>query len=1144
LSAIQQSATVGGLADAASLSVTNSGLIDADGDGIVAEAGVLTASIGAQILGQDASGLQFGYASSEQSDGEATSEAEVSQRNLQIATGVQELEGRDGAGVGAVTVGNSGLVVAGGDGILAGSARLSVAAATQLANQTGGSGQQADVSGDGSDEAALAVSQDGESGSTALQSQRHGTGADAGAVTVDNSGQLLTGGDGIMAITQMLLLSTTVQQQEQIVASQQDTTALGNVGLDQQQSETGNRYSEQSARFLYGQRTGAVTIDNSGLVSAGGDGLVALSQIAAAAEVFQEVYQEQEALQSLSGGVGGNQDQEMERSSVSDQSVLVRLGERVGAVSVDNSGVVIAGGDGIVAQAEVVAGLLAEQFVQQFNSAEQALFDSGGAVQRQGGTQHNAADQRIQLQLRDGVGSVEVDNSGVVIAEGDGIFAASAIALVVEVDSEVHQEESTSSTLDNSPGAVQSRDLVMENLAEQRVEVTMADTVGAVTLRNSGVVVASGDGIVAGSQLFLDGDLPSGLRAGGVDLQMDGLVIADGTAIRAFSFVETDQGLGPGGDITVRVGEDGIVVGGSGYAVDIDGGADNRLVNRGVIVSDSNRAVRGGAGDERIVNFGTIVGNVDLGGGANSFANRSGALFETGRRVNLGAGGRLTNAGTLSPGGVGSIQRTVVQGDLHQRSGSTYLVDIDAEGRSDRLAVEGGVTIETGSTVQVQRAAGNYDVGGRYRILTATQGIQGEFDELEQGRLPFLELQLGYRTRLVYLDIGRSGTAFADVAQSANQRSVARALGSLDRNNAAYRAIVWLDEKEAAEAYDNLSGELHATTQGLSGEIARRLRTLLLDRIGGRGTGFSSGLQSGNLASLVLPASDADPVAPPAPERPGPQFWMQAFGATGSQDGDGNAASSRNATWGTMLGAEMLLSESFGIGLAAGYQNDRLEVDSRQSRADIDSYSLAAYGLWRQGPWRVRGGAGFAWHEFESRRDITVPGLGGTAKARYSGWTGQTFGEVGYRIDLEAVSLEPFAGLSFHHSRTESHRERGAGAANLDVRSDRHSELVSTLGVQATQRFELSGGVELRPHASLAWEHRLAGSRGDADIGFVAGGNRFRVSGPTRNRNAALVGAGLDIRIGDDFEAFGAYDLHLSRSHRDHTARAGVRLRF
>lgn len=1138
LSQLEQAAEAGGLADAASLTVTNSGSVVAGGHGIIAEAGLMTVSVGRQTLDQEAVNLQGALALSSQDDGEADGRADTSQRTLQIAAGIQEIDGRDAAGVGAVTVGNSGSIVAGGDGIRAGSARVSFALGLQEGHQHGDAVQDGPAVGD-SDEARLDQSQTSDNSSLSLQRQRLGTGARAGAVTIDNSGTVVAGGDGIVAASEMILLSGVEQQQEQFGDSFQEGVGVGGGRLNQRQNDSGTRYAEQSSRIVYGNRTGAVSIDNSGLISAGGDGLVARSQLSVEAEVFQEVVQDNLAVQSLAGPAGGSQRQEVSQSSVAEQSVVVRLGDRVGAVTVGNSGVVVAGGDGIVAQSQVDASLFAEQVVQQGNTAAQERLGGTGGTQRQSGEQFNAAGQRIRLELGEEVGAVEVDNSGLVVAGGDGIVAESNIDLAAVVERELVQENARF-----SDGGTQ--DVDMANFAEQRVEVTLAASVGAVTVRNSGVVVAEGDGIVAGSRLVLDGDLPASLRGAGgpVAVRSSGTIIAGGTGIRAYSFVETEDGIGPGGDISVRIGQGGLVMGGTGYAVDIDGGGDNRLVNRGTLVSASNRAVRGGDGDERIVNFGTIVGNVDLGGGANHFANRSGALFETGRRVVLGEGGRLANAGTLSPGGDGVIQRTVVRGDLRQRRGSTYLVDIDADGRSDRLAVKGSVTIDEGSTVQIERGAGNYDVGSRYRILTATEGIEGEFDEIEQERLPFLELQLGYRTRFVYLDIGRSGTAFADVARTSNQTAVAQALGSLDRDNALYRAIVWLDEDEAAAAYDSLSGEMHATTQSLSGELARRLRTSLLNRIGGAGTGFGRDLQSGNLASLVQPASDADPDAPPAPERPGPQFWMQGYGGTGSQDGDGNAADTNNTAWGSVMGAEILLSDSFGIGLAAGYQNDQLNVDARQSSAEIDSYSVAAYGLWRQGPWRLRGGGAFSWHEFSSRREVAAGGVTGTAKARYSGWSGQAFGELGYRIDLEAVSLEPFAGLTFQHTRTESYRESGAGAANLDVGSDRGSELNSMIGVQAMRSFELENGLQLRPHVSIAWEHRLVGAGAQADLGFVSGGNRFRVSGPTRNRDAAQIGAGLDVVLGEGFEAFGNYDVHLSRSHRDHTARAGIRIRF
>ena len=65
----------------------------------------------------------------------------------------------------------------------------------------------------------------------------------------------------------------------------------------------------------------------------------------------------------------------------------------------------------------------------------------------------------------------------------------------------------------------------------------------------------------------------------------------------------------------------------------------------------STGAVCGTGGNDAIDNFGTIIGSIDLGGGVNALNNRENARLHTGPHIKLGLGKKLTNDGTLSPGG-------------------------------------------------------------------------------------------------------------------------------------------------------------------------------------------------------------------------------------------------------------------------------------------------------------------------------------------------------------------------------------------------------------------------------------------------------------------------------------------------------------
>jgi hypothetical protein len=72
---------------------------------------------------------------------------------------------------------------------------------------------------------------------------------------------------------------------------------------------------------------------------------------------------------------------------------------------------------------------------------------------------------------------------------------------------------------------------------------------------------------------------------------------------------------------------------GSGAGVLIVRGTNNTLVNRGTVMALSGLAIRASTGNDTVSNFGTVIGNVDLGTGTNAFNNMAGGLFASPRPI-------------------------------------------------------------------------------------------------------------------------------------------------------------------------------------------------------------------------------------------------------------------------------------------------------------------------------------------------------------------------------------------------------------------------------------------------------------------------------------------------------------------------------
>ncbi|MCX7058242.1 MAG: hypothetical protein NTZ79_13980, partial [Proteobacteria bacterium] len=191
--------------------------------------------------------------------------------------------------------------------------------------------------------------------------------------------------------------------------------------------------------------------------------------------------------------------------------------------------------------------------------------------------------------------------------------------------------------------------------AQQVSVTTRADNLGdglAISFHQVGDIwtdSAGSDGVIAqslgGGGGWVDGAFAGaagGVGTGGaIDLSIDGQVLAlqaDSTAI----FAQSAGSLG-GGDITVHV--DNTIRGGSGSGVGIrlDGGADNTLfiASTASVTAVSGVAIAGGIGNDVVNNLGTVIGNLDLGAGHNTFNNLPGATFVAFNRI--GAVGGTTD---------------------------------------------------------------------------------------------------------------------------------------------------------------------------------------------------------------------------------------------------------------------------------------------------------------------------------------------------------------------------------------------------------------------------------------------------------------------------------------------------------------------
>jgi outer membrane autotransporter protein len=517
-------------------------------------------------------------------------------------------------------------------------------------------------------------------------------------------------------------------------------------------------------------------------------------------------------------------------------------------------------------------------------------------------------------------------------------------------------------------------------------------------------------------------------------------------------------------------------------------------------------------------------------------------------------GGLVVNAGaTAAPGGTlagPSIGTLTVAGNVSFAANSIFQVQANAAGQADKISATGTTTL-SGGTVQVLAANGAFAPTTKYTILTSGGGVSGTFANVTSN-LAFLMPTLSYDANDVFLTLARNNFSFASEALTPNQASVAAALDSAPQNAALIQKLLVQTEAGIRQAFDALSGEVFASTQSLMIEDSLLARQAILARLlqipyaGAQGPMAALG-SGGPALAYAEPqrgpyAADFPVKAPVAAPAPDLVYWVQGVGAWGRINGDGNAAEAKRDLAGFFTGVDRRFG-NWRAGIAAGYTNSNVDVSTRASSASVNTGHLAAYAGTSFGPWNLRGAADFAWSAIDTNRSIVFPGFAETANTHFNAGTAQLFGEIGYGVALGQVAAEPFAGFAWVHLHSDAFAETG-GLAALNGAAGNEDVGYTTLGAHLATSRALANGMTLTPRVSAAWQHAFGDVNPAAALTFQTLGTSFTTAGAPIARDAAIVDAGLDLRVAPQATVGLFYLGQLAASAQDHSVRGSFTWRF
>ena len=476
----------------------------------------------------------------------------------------------------------------------------------------------------------------------------------------------------------------------------------------------------------------------------------------------------------------------------------------------------------------------------------------------------------------------------------------------------------------------------------------------------------------------------------------------------------------------------------------------------------------------------------------------------------------VESGGTLAPGNsIGTLSGT---GVVTFEGGSIFEVEFAPDGTSDRVTTASSLVINGGTVVPVPTAAEG-DYGPTTYLIAQGETRIGTFDAVQDDS-PVLDYSLTYDPSSVFLNITIAET-FVPVGQGEIHAEVTR--GAVAINDEFTELLQALAFRGGA-APGVLSASLNRPDQGIAVLGA---------------------------APKTYPADLAVEDIPPTPAAStGPVVWLGAFGGWVDLDGNGTARGYDQETYGLAAGVETTFDRAT-LGAGLGYSWS--DVDNGPEDADIETFHLGVYGSFGAGRletgFSARGAASYAWHDIDTTRIITVPGVNATAIADYDGESVFADIEARYNFAFDTSfgpsAVSPFVRAQIGGSDLDAFQETGAGVFNATGQGRDYDHSSVAIGVALSGDYELPGGFVWRPSISVAYD-RLTGDDDTAANFTLAGASATNVAiaGTDENRNRLRIGSVSEFVLSDSASVTIASDSLRSSDRTDYSFKAGLKLRF
>ncbi|WP_336869353.1 autotransporter outer membrane beta-barrel domain-containing protein [Sphingomonas sanguinis] len=488
------------------------------------------------------------------------------------------------------------------------------------------------------------------------------------------------------------------------------------------------------------------------------------------------------------------------------------------------------------------------------------------------------------------------------------------------------------------------------------------------------------------------------------------------------------------------------------------------------------------------------------------FLVRQGATFGSAGTVN----GNVTVAGILSPGA--SPGTMTVNGNVTLNSGSLSYFELTPT-VSDKLIVNGGLTIGSGSTLQIV-SSGSLRPGTSYDLIVASGGISGSYSNvLKPSDLFGFIVQRADRIQLL-------GQFLGDARFSPQvARSIDYANATLSKQPATSTLFAALPSLLTASGASSPRGFAQVMPEA-----------------------YASASQIGVDNALGLVQAARGPAFATTREDAGVFTFGQTLGQwhrLGADMGQGTSAAQTRGYG--FLGGVGYGDRQWMIGAFGGWLDTRQSIAPLAASTKADGVVAGVHGRYAM-PNGFGFGASIVYDGAQARTTRALPGTA-SAFGRYDlhSWTSDL--SVHYAAELaEGWSLTPRAGLTYLRTRRQGVGETGGSPFALTVaRRDLVAGFVD--GGITFGRSDASDAA-FRPFVTLGARYQIEGNRAVALGGYAGGGQGLVALGAARAPLVGTATGGVAYRFANGVDLYATGSAQTGCDDHQETITAGLRLRF